>query len=137
MGACNFSVLAVGQDARQAFYRAVADAQWEYGHGGYTGTIAEKGDYVVLKPPKDMDPVLFAQMVQSYWPGRPKSEWCPEGEPESCGYNGELAEKWNELSDTDKNAVREAYQATEDKWGPAGCIYLGNEEWQFFGYASH
>jgi hypothetical protein len=34
-----------------AFFAAVEEARYEYGHGGYTGTIAEKAD-VVLRSPK-------------------------------------------------------------------------------------
>jgi hypothetical protein len=43
MGACDFYEVAQGKTAREAFQRAVEDAQYESGHGGYTGTIAEKG----------------------------------------------------------------------------------------------
>jgi len=32
--------------AKKAFSRAVEDAQYEHGHGGYTGTIAEKDSIV-------------------------------------------------------------------------------------------
>lgn len=45
MGACDFSQFsrARGRDYKKAFNEAVEEAQYEYGHGGYTGTIAEKG----------------------------------------------------------------------------------------------
>lgn len=45
MGANSFLKIGEGSDAREVFDRLVSDAQYEYGHGGYTGTIAEKGGY--------------------------------------------------------------------------------------------
>ena len=32
-------------NAREAFNDAIRDAAWEHGHGGYTGTIAEKSNF--------------------------------------------------------------------------------------------
>lgn len=48
MGACEFSATAKGKTARDAFQFARAEAQYESGHGGYTGTIAEKHEFVVV-----------------------------------------------------------------------------------------
>lgn len=45
MGACEFFNTASGSTAKEAFAEAVADAQYEFGHGGYTGTIAEKDSF--------------------------------------------------------------------------------------------
>jgi hypothetical protein len=42
MGATNFSTVSMGKDAAEAFAKARAWAQHMEGHGGYTGTIAEK-----------------------------------------------------------------------------------------------
>lgn len=47
MGAEQFIHPASGKNAKEAFNNAVEDAAWECGHGGYTGTIAEKGDFVM------------------------------------------------------------------------------------------
>ena len=46
MGANTFLDFSYGKNMDEAFRRAVDQAQWEYGHGGYTGTIAEKYDCV-------------------------------------------------------------------------------------------
>ncbi len=51
MGASDFMVYGVGTDAREVFNRLVEDAQYEYGHGGYTGTIAEKNGYKIVAEP--------------------------------------------------------------------------------------
>lgn len=42
MGAEYFSVVHEGENAKQAFEDARDEARYEYGHSGYTGTIAEK-----------------------------------------------------------------------------------------------
>lgn len=57
MGAEEFLTYQEGTDADEAFRAAVANAQWEYGHRGYTGTIAEKaseGFVVVSAVPVDL-----------------------------------------------------------------------------------
>ena len=48
MGAARFEVFVKGTSAREAFDEAVRRAQYEHGHGGYTGTIAEKRSYKLL-----------------------------------------------------------------------------------------
>jgi hypothetical protein len=48
MGAEWFTTPASGNDLQDAFVRAAQNAQWEYGHRGYTGTIAEKIDSGVV-----------------------------------------------------------------------------------------
>ncbi|WP_369380510.1 hypothetical protein [Streptomyces sp. cg36] len=44
MGAADFITTATAKDATAAFHQAQDTARYEYGHGGYTGTIAEKHD---------------------------------------------------------------------------------------------
>lgn len=50
MGAEQFFVKRKGKTAKEAFDEAVADAQYEEGHGGYTGTIAEKNEFKEVFP---------------------------------------------------------------------------------------
>lgn len=52
MGADTFECTARGEGAKEAFNNAVQQAQYDYGHAGYTGTIAEKPGYemVSLEP---------------------------------------------------------------------------------------
>ncbi len=45
MGASEFFTRASGKSAKEAFSAAVDNAAWQHGHGGYTGTIAEKGEF--------------------------------------------------------------------------------------------
>lgn len=52
MGAQEFSNLVPGDTVREAFSKGVDQAAWEHGHGGYTGSLAEKHSYVVINPGK-------------------------------------------------------------------------------------
>ena len=52
MGGTTFSCTANGETVREAYDKAVEQAQWEYGHAGYTGTIAECDGYVVIQQEK-------------------------------------------------------------------------------------
>lgn len=48
MGAEVFTTYAKGTTAKEAFDAAVEQAQYDYGHAGYTGTIAEKAGWVMV-----------------------------------------------------------------------------------------
>jgi len=95
MGADVFFTRARGGTAKEAFIEAVDDAYYEYGHNGYTGTIAEKDGFVMIKLPEGMDPVAYADTLIA--------------------------------NDDDR---------ISNKWGPAGCIELPDNEYLFFGWAS-
>lgn len=49
MGSTSFSNTVEGRTADEAFRKAVDHARHEHGHGGYTGTIAEKSDFVMVR----------------------------------------------------------------------------------------
>ena len=59
MGAIEFSTTGYGLDSHDAFANARTAAAWEHGHGGYTGTIAEKTGFVVTTP------VVFPDVVSA------------------------------------------------------------------------
>ena len=48
MGANTFYIVTKGKNAAEAFRKAADDARYEHGHGGYTGTIAEKYEFVMM-----------------------------------------------------------------------------------------
>lgn len=48
MGATNFACIGRGKDANEAFSSAREDALYEHGHGGYTGSIAEKDGFKLV-----------------------------------------------------------------------------------------
>lgn len=56
-----FETKAAGKTAAEAFDAAVKEAQWEHGHGGYSGTIAEKRSFRLLTVPTGMKPLDYAR----------------------------------------------------------------------------
>ncbi len=56
MGAEQFTCKARGKTAKEAFRAAVEEARYENGHGGYTGTIAEKSDFKMVTPNQGESP---------------------------------------------------------------------------------
>jgi hypothetical protein len=47
MGAEQFFTTSSGKTAKAAFKSAVDDALYDHGHSGYSGTIAEKQDFIM------------------------------------------------------------------------------------------
>lgn len=48
MGATTFHVIAEGTNLDEAFKTLQDEARYEHGHGGYTGTVAEKNSVVLI-----------------------------------------------------------------------------------------
>ena len=98
MGSEVFQTKAKGKTAGEAFRAAVEAALYEYGHRGYSGTIAEKKEFVMIDLPEDMNAIERERHAETL------------------------------LEDIDDRIG--------DKWGPAGCIKLDDDQWLFFGWAS-
>lgn len=107
MGASSFIVEASGKTVNAAFARATEQARYERGHGGYTGTIAEKNAFTLITIPA------------SYTPAREQDR---TDERRPAAYADHL--------------INEDDDRVCNKWGPAGAIDLGGEKWLFFGWAS-
>lgn len=96
MGAETFFTKARGKSAQEAFDEAVRRAQYDYGHAGYTGTIAEKSSFVEFPNiPEGQTPRQYAAAL-----------------------------------------INECHPDVDNKWGPAGCVKSGEDEYLFFGWAS-
>jgi hypothetical protein len=50
MGATDFVDSVSAATATLAFERLVREARYQHGHGGYTGTIAEKAEFRIVEP---------------------------------------------------------------------------------------
>jgi hypothetical protein len=79
MGAQTFMSRAVGKTAREAFDAAVAEAQYDYGHRGYTGTIAEKDSFRMIDVPDGESPSEFACRLMDEDDERIRDKWGPAG----------------------------------------------------------
>lgn len=79
MGAETFMVRVRGKTAADAFNSAIRDAQHECGHGGYTGTIAEKQSFVMIPVDKGVDPLKFADDMLFDGDARVDDKWGPAG----------------------------------------------------------
>jgi len=79
MGADPFIIGARGDTAQAAFNRAVENALYEHGHGGYTGTIAEKDSFIEIELPEGIDPVTEANHMIDEDDDRVSDKWGPAG----------------------------------------------------------
>lgn len=95
MGAEVFFTSATGKTAKEAFNSAVEQAQYDYGHAGYTGSIAEKTSFVIIPLPEGKNAGEYVDYL-----------------------------------------IDNCDPRIDDKWGPAGCIKTGENEYLFFGWAS-
>jgi hypothetical protein len=85
MGASEFIQIANGKTANEAFTNAVEQAAYEHGHSGYTGTMAEKNNFIEIPLPKKgkKDPVeravdLASTFIEKNDP-RIDDKWGPAG----------------------------------------------------------
>jgi hypothetical protein len=63
MGANVFMTVGLGNTAKKAFDKAVYDARYQHGHGGYTGTIAEKNSFVLIPLAEGLDAFQYAEQL--------------------------------------------------------------------------
>lgn len=63
MGATTFSQYGLGKTPEAAFAAAHEYAAYMHGHGGYTGTLAEKGSYVLFKLPPRCTIIKLFQLI--------------------------------------------------------------------------
>ena len=67
--------------AEQAFTAAVQQAAWDHGHSGYTGTIAEKTEFVIItnEPMDRPDAQDLAEKLINEGDERINDKWGPAG----------------------------------------------------------
>lgn len=81
MGANTFYVQGRGETAHRAFNALVDQALYDHGHAGYTGTIAEKDDFEMIKVPVGWDGTAesyASKLIQDDDP-RVCNKWGPAG----------------------------------------------------------
>ena len=125
MGAEAFvTVSRLCNNADEAYKEVLQDARWEHGHGGYTGTIAEKNGYYLVPKPHGMRPETIEKAVWELF----------------HRYDEKAYKYWRrKLAYDVYNTIVDAWDA--DKWGPAACMKVtdraaGKNKYLFFGMAS-
>jgi hypothetical protein len=79
MGGEVFIQASWGKTADEAFKGAVEQAEYNHGHCGYTGTIAEKTSFVMITLPKHKDPLDLANELIEKDDERIHDKWGPAG----------------------------------------------------------
>jgi hypothetical protein len=79
MGAVDFVTRVRAKTAREAFLKAIDEARHEYGHRGYTGSIAEKNDFRMIALPDDTTPTDHAYDLLDAGDPRIDDKWGPAG----------------------------------------------------------
>lgn len=122
MGAEQFNHIAKGESMTQAFNNAREEAFYWEGHGGYTGSIAEKHGFIRVDLPEGTTVDELIELI------------------ESSSYIEKASEELiTALGQTKALNVVETYN---DKWGPAIGIEIKSDEpsesneFVFIGYAS-
>jgi hypothetical protein len=109
MGAAQFGNLGIGKDAKDAFSKLVQSARYEHGHGGYSGTIAEKHSFELITPPSGIAALDFAR-------------WALDSDP--YGSSG-LAQG---VPPEHGAAVLRAAKFADNKYGPAVAVEIKGDE---------
>lgn len=158
MGACDFETRGFGKTAQDAFNEAVDRARYEHGHGGYTGTIAEKSEFVELrKKPfevwREFKTKIAECKAKEIAARKERAKPIPDGQwrvcddPEHFSYRvRRLEAAYKRFREAPKGepiqralalaAALATLDYGDDKWGPAMCLRVKRGEYLFFGYAS-
>jgi len=163
MGATSFITKMTGADPAHAFRNAVDQALFMNGHGGYTGTIAEKPSFVMCPIPSTpqfrlwlKDGIELESALATVGPqdmergdaGQTRDELVKFVLEYDAGVEGWVnpEDKWlrrpyKAMSDLLRMATPEqvlrSFSVWDEKWGPALCIPTAvPNEYMFMGYAS-
>ena len=131
MGATSFTATGKGDTMQAAFVRARDQAQYEYGHAGYTGTIAEKPEAIKFPLPTGVSPEDFADaafQATPYWTVDPATRQVVERAGKTPA--------WVTDGSYPLATWRRVVKISCEKWGPCVGVQSGPNEWYFFGTAS-
>lgn len=151
MGATNFHCEANGATISDAFRQAIENARWEYGHRGYTGSIAEKMGFTEFRIPLERLPELpdkghrnqsFAMRVDGAMCFL--CEYSDDADIDEA-LSEDIQSEWSKQAQADARALREAMGRKEfrrmmdiwyEKWGNAVGFRIDEGMYGFCGTAS-
>jgi hypothetical protein len=118
MGACDFTNTAIGTSAEDAFNRITESTRYEYGHGGYTGTIAEKHGFRVFPLP-DV-PGLTPSQVADFCISNLYDD---EDDPDTWTFTPRGGDQTPVTIPREaRRDLRQVARTANDKWGDAACF---------------
>ena len=126
MGATEFSVDRIGLSVDAAYDEQVAADHYDFGHSGYTGTLAEKDGFILIPRP----PRYTAEKVEAtfwladtyYW----WLEWGSRGKPVKGGKAAlDRLKKWYPKGDLDSRGVGSGM--TFQTWMVGGLVV----DWEY------
>jgi len=79
MGAEAFYNTVEAKTAKEAFWKAIDEARDDHGSEGYTGSIAEKDEFVMIEVPEGIDPYEYAENLSEEHDDRISDKWGPAG----------------------------------------------------------
>lgn len=65
--------------AEEAFAQAVKQARYDHGHAGYSGTLAEKDEFVIIAEDSQMSAEEYAEELIANGDDRIDDKWGPAG----------------------------------------------------------
>ena len=146
MGAVSFTTPTFCErNMADAFKAARQDAQYWYGHGGYSGTIAEKTAFFEAKVPPRVKARQFAEVLieavrehrESYWNQdrkAPLGNWYQlvkwVGEQQAIRLIDIYDDKWGpaigiQLTDSEADPIRPKTPTGRNKPGYGACLFIG------------
>ena len=122
MGASEYMNVGRGKTAQIAFDKVAENARYDHGHGGYSGTIAEKYSMVEFPRPKGMQAKTMVQAVKDM----SRIGFDDAGNAQT----DKVQAKYPKLR------IAAMFEVYNDKWGPSLAIELKTGEYLFVGWAS-
>jgi hypothetical protein len=155
MGATEFAIDNVGKTIAEAYEKQVTSDRYNFGHAGYTGTLAEKDGFVLIdRPPR----ITAGRMMDTITDATQWLFWLDTDEKYRHAYakpKARCRQAWQRLQQWQTQQVgwgdaRRICEIYDDKWGPALAVEQSpaekKERWKglprgtktflFFGMAS-
>ena len=129
MGAQFDTGIAEGDTLDKAFTKLVEEKCYYHGHGGYSGTLAEKNEVVELRVPAGFEGERWRDIVEQLTGLVGDYPWRNDE-------GGELERLKAELGKHFATAEDHALKLDGDKWGPAFAIKVDDRKWWVGGYCS-
>lgn len=139
MGADYANGYGTGRTPDEAFREAHDEAAWECGHGGYTGTLAEKDSYIYFgRLPARMTPERFEQLASDYDQFRQHGFWeesiYKKNEHNWTVFDRRIKHRTDPRPKSLRTPefasmlIRWFLVADGDKWGPAAAVRLNGKD---------